>query len=278
MSNIYLKRTPQLVKAEIDLLLAQGTRFDVMNGTYTTKIIRPDSKLVLSNLRFPNKVFVAFQMVKRDCLKTELGQDIISRTHSKSNYDDNLRISHLKYESILNIDIKGAYASCLKNNGLIDHKTYEYLMLLPKQYRLPAVGMLARSYVHYMYDQGKLMDAELYRAETSQLFFYLISEIDILMREIKWILGKHFIFYWVDGVFFSPDTPASKIDEVESLLQSLNYGYRYEDIQDFEYTNIDGEITTSFVKNGERKAMVFRSKGKHESDVQKMLQDIAIQA
>ena len=270
-----MKRTPELIRYEIDCLLEDGVRFDVMNGTYTTKIIKPSGKLVLSNLRFPDKVFVAYQMVKRDCLLTERGKWILDGDFSKSNYDDNTRITELQADELLNIDIKGAYASCLRNSGLIVPKTYDYLMTLPKQYRLPSVGMLARSYIHYKYDEGNLLDAELYRAETCQLFFYIIQEIDILMREIKWILGKYFVFYWVDGVFFRKDTPISKIDEVESFLQSMNYGYKYEKIEDFIYQNIDGDVMTSFTKNGEPKKMQFRSKGKKEADVQRLLQDIA---
>jgi len=44
---------------------------------------------------------------------------------------------------IFNIDIKSAYATILKNDGLITQKTFDFINRLPKQERLTAVGMLA---------------------------------------------------------------------------------------------------------------------------------------
>lgn len=258
--RIKIKRTVATIEAEIDTLLEMGCRFEVMNGTYTTKIIKPWGKLVLSHLDFPNKVFAAHAMVKRDCLETDYGKHIITQQFSKSNYDDNPILDELICPDLLNIDIKGAYASCLFNSGLIREKTYQYLMGLPKECRLPCVGMLARSYVHYKYDEGELLDVSLFRSETAQLFFYLIAEIDIIMREVKFILGKYFVFYWVDGIFFRYDTPKALVQQVESYLMSLGYNYRYEKITDFHYKNVDGDVRTMFYKNGEFKDMSFRSK------------------
>lgn len=271
--KLKLSRTPQTIQGEIDSLLRQGVKFDVFNGTYTTKIVKPWGNLVLSSVNFPNKVFVAHSMVRRDCLETDLGQEIIAKKHTKFNYANNPTIEEMNCDTLYNIDIKGAYASCLFNNGLVRQKTYQYLMGLPKTARLPCVGMLARSYVHYAYDKGELIDVKPFRAETAELFFYLIAEIDIVMREIKWILGRYFVMYWVDGVFFSKDTPAPLVREVESYLMSLGYNYRYERIDDFMYRNVDGNVRAMFMKNGEFKDMKFRCSGMAEKEIKRALWD-----
>jgi hypothetical protein len=177
---------------------------------------------------------------------------------------------------LLNIDIKGAYATCLFANGLVTQKTYEYLMKLPKDERLPCVGMLARSYIHYQYDDGQLLDVSMFRAETAEIFFYLIAQIDIIMREIKFILGNYFVFYWVDGIFFRFDTPKHIVKRVEDLLMHSGYNYRYEKIENFMYQNIDGDVRTMFLKNGELKEMSFRSKGIKEKEINNMLADLGI--
>ena len=69
------------------------------------------------------------------------------------------------------------------------------------------------------------------------------------MREIKWMLGRYFVMYWVDGVFFAKDTPPRLVREVETYLMSLGYNYRYERIDDFMYRNVDGNVRAMFMKN-----------------------------
>jgi hypothetical protein len=79
------------------------------------------------------------------------------------------------------------------------------------------------------------------------------------MRSIQWELGKHFYFYWVDGVFFAKDTPKRLITNVENLLISKNYLYKYEEVKNFKLTkNKQGVYTIDMVKNGEVKKYQFQ--------------------
>jgi hypothetical protein len=254
-----LIRTPEIIKAQIRMMNAMGWNFIVQHGTYTTKIHTPNGITTYSTINFANRVFVASNMVKKDCLNTEKGREIMTGKHTKKNYANHPTLSEYKTHWIYNIDIKGAYASCLMNNGLITPKTYDYLLNLKKDERLPAVGMLAKSHIKYFYEGGSCVDVKPFRAETSELFFYLIQEIDVIMREIKWILGDYFIYYWVDGVFFSEFTPQSKIDEVLRYLDSINYRYTFEMVYNFDYKNEDGQCKISLDKEDEHKEWNFRS-------------------
>ena len=68
------------------------------------------------------------------------------------------------------------------------------------------VGMLARSYSKYTYKGKECIKVEFHREPTAQIFFFLIQEVEYVMRDCKWYLGKDYIFHWVDGVFFKPET------------------------------------------------------------------------
>jgi hypothetical protein len=254
-----LIRTPELVKSQMKMMNAMGWDYIIQHGTYTTKIHSPNGALTLSTINFANRVFVASNMVKKDCLATEFGREIVAGKHTKNNYANHPTLSEYKTHWIYNIDIKGAYASCLMNNGLITPKTYDYLLALKKDERLPAVGMLAKSHVKYFYEKGECVAVKPFRSETSELFFYLIQQIDIVMREVKWILGDYFIYYWVDGVFFREDTPQRKIDEVFKYLESINYRYTFEMVYNFDYKNEDGQCRISLDKEDEHKEWNFRS-------------------
>jgi hypothetical protein len=119
--------------------------------------------------------------------------------------------------------------------------------------------MLAKSACLWKYDGGECVDIVVERSKTAQVFYYLIEEINYVMRSIQWELGKHFYFYWVDGVFFAKDTPKRLITNVENLLISKNYLYKYEEVKNFKLSkNKQGVYTIDMVKNGEIKKYQFQ--------------------
>ena len=257
MDGLTLKRTPDAIKWIQDSLAISDIDYVLKHGTYTTTIEHElgTIKLMLNN--FQNRVFCASQMVKKDCKNSEVGQEIMKSTHYKKNYDANPKIENVYYDTCFNIDLSSAYAYCLFNNGLITQKTFNYLLKLPKMERLTSVGMLATSHVKYFYKEGKCVDFKPYREPTAQIFFFLIDEINYLMQDIKWILGNDFIFYWVDGVFMKPTTPKKKIQDVENLLISLNYKYKYEKVENFQVTKIQDKVIVDMTKNDETKRYEF---------------------
>lgn len=271
--GMVLPRTREVMGAEIQMLIDAKEDFIIKHGTYTTKIEKHYGTLTFSNVKFRNKVFVAANMVKRDCLQSEHVDQIMHTQHFRKNYANTDQENQIYHERVLNIDIKGAYASCLYNTGLIREKTFSYLLGLRKEERLPAVGMLARSHVKYVYQEGECVEVKPHREPTAELFFYLISEIDVVMRDLKFILGKYFIFYWVDGVFFRYDTPKALVSEVENYLESLNYKYSYETCENFYYANVEGQCKILMEKSGELKEWNFRDSNTEGKIITKLLQD-----
>lgn len=264
-------RTQQMMKAQIDSLNELGWEFIVQHGTYTSKIHKPTGTLTFSTITFRPKVFVAAAMVKRDAIRSDRGQEIMNRIYAKTNYANSEETELYLADEVWNIDIKSAYATCLFNNKLIEGETLSYLQGLKKHERLPSVGMLAKSHIKYFYNEGRCYDVQSHREPTSQIFFFLIHEIDRIMREIKWILGDYFLYYWVDGVFFKKETPLKRIQEVEAYLQSEGYPYAWEMCYNFDYFKHDGNIKVKMIKGGVRKEWNFKDSNFEDSLVKNYL-------
>lgn len=252
-----LYRTPDGVDEIVSTLCRQQKSFAMKHGTYTTKIDTENGLIRFFTTNFSNRVFIASQMIKKDVVNSKKGLEIISGNFEKTNFGNRDNLQPFKAKQVLNIDISGAYGRCLYVNGLISEKTFNYLLTLKKDERLPAVGMLARSFTVFNYECGECTDIKVERSATAQVFFFLIQEIDTVMRACQWALGKHFYFYWVDGIFFSYDTPKQLISEVERILNEKGYSYKYEQVQNFKLKKKNDLFTIEMVKNNEYKRYQF---------------------
>lgn len=256
---IRYERDAEALKHYVKFLRDNKKTFDVRHGTYTTTIITEHGKNKYETHQFNNRVFIAAAMIRKDVIESEIGKKVMELAHEKINFGHHQKLEPFKADEVLNIDISGAYATCLYVNGLITKKTFTYIKRLRKEERLPAVGMLAKSACIWKYENGDCVDIIVERSKTAQVFYYLIEEINYVMRSIQWELGKHFYFYWVDGVFFSKDTPKALITNVENLLTSKHYLYKYENVRNFKLSkNKQSIYTIEMVKENEYKKYQFQ--------------------
>jgi len=252
-----LTRKPQNVDEIVNFFNKLGDSYRIHHGTYSTVIETENGKVKFAGTKFNNRVFIAAKMVTKDVLASERGPLIMQTTWPRSNFQNKENLQPFRAKKILNIDISGAYASCLKVNELITDKTFSYLQKLKKDERLPAVGMLARTFTVFTYECGELTDVEVQRSATAQVFFYLISEINNVMQAVEYELGKYFYFYWVDGIFFSYDTPGHIVKAVEAILADRGYKFKYESVENFSLKRSRDIYTINMIKNGENKTYKF---------------------
>ena len=252
-----LIRKPKNIDEILEALNDWQESYRIHHGTYSTTIETEGGKIKFAGAKFSNRVFIAAKMITKDVLNSQRGPLIMQAVFPRNNYGNNNNLQPFRAKKILNIDISGAYASCLKVNELITDKTFAYLQKLKKDERLPAVGMLARTFTVFTYECGELTDVEVQRAATAQVFFYLIAEINNVMQAVEYELGKYFYFYWVDGIFFSYDTPAHIVKTVESILSDRGYRFKYEQVENFSLKRSRDIYTISMIKNNEPKTYKF---------------------
>lgn len=253
---INIPRTPENVQFNIDVLNSLGIPFEVQHGTYTTTIVSPNGKKRYMMNTYNNRVFRCAKMIKKDVENSPFAKEIMEAKYFKTNFGVSTNKKSYLAKKVLNIDITSAYATCLKNNGLITQKTYDFLKSLNKTERLPCVGMLATSHTKFKYENGECVNIDVYRSPTAPVFFYLIDEINYVMQTIEFYLGNKFIFYWVDGVFFDYNTSPKVVKQIEDFLTERGYDYKYEDVQDFKVEVDDTKMMINMIKNGDAKQYV----------------------
>jgi hypothetical protein len=268
-----LRRTAANIQFNIDLLNKTNTSFVVQNGTYTTTIITPYKKVRYMLNEYSIRVFRVASMIKKDVLNSETGKAIMETKYFKTNFGFSENAKSYISKKVLNIDITSAYATCLLNNGLITEKTYKALKKLPKTERLPCVGMLATSHTAYKYANGECIEVNSFRSETAAIFFFLIDEINYLMQNIQFILGKNYIFHWVDGIFFDYKTDSATVQEIERYLNEKGYEYKYEDVQEFKVEVDEKKLIIKMIKNGIPKQYTI-GKDNVAKDLNKQLSDL----
>lgn len=252
------QRESQAMKQLTTLLRDAGKKFTVRHGTYTTTLETDAGKRKFMTHNFAERVFIAAKMIRRDVLQSEVAAQIMNSQHSKMNFGHREEIKPFSEKEVLNIDISSAYATTLWLSGMITEPTFNYLQSLRKEERLPAIGMLAKSAVVFNYEDGKCKEINVSRQDTHQIFFYLIEEVNLVMQSIAWELGRHYYFHWVDGVFFSRQTPRNLVGRVEEILADRGYRFKYENVTDFQLKrNRHGLYTISMNKNGEHKVYQF---------------------
>jgi hypothetical protein len=203
---------------------------------------------------------MAAQKIKADVKRSELGKSIMLGHYPTANYDSANGQPDGKWPKIVNIDISSAYANCLLNSKLISKETYNFIQKIPKTERLPAMGMLARNQLIINFEKGEATTNERFTADTAQIFFYVISEINKLMQEVMTMAGEHFLFYWVDGIFLKDDIPVELLDRIENVFLRKNYAVKYESVKDLEWKREEDKVVITMNKNGEDKRYEFKDR------------------
>lgn len=268
-----LRRTAANIQFNIDILNKTNTSFVVQNGTYTTTIITPHGKVRYMLNEYSVRVFKVARMIKNDVLNSDNGKAIMETKYFKTNFGFSDNAKSYICKQVLNIDITSAYATCLLNSGLITQKTYTALKKLPKTERLPCVGMLATSHTSYKYENGECIEVTSFRSDTAPVFFYLIDEINYVMQNIQFLLGKKYIFHWVDGIFFDYQTDPKTVKEIEEYLNEKGYQYKYEDVKDFKVETDENKMILKMIKNGVAKQYTI-GKDNVSKDLNKQLTDL----
>lgn len=255
-----LYRDVETIKKIVQMYKEMKLDFCIKNSSYSTIIETETNQVRFITNNYSNAVFMAAQKIKSDVTKSDLGKSIMAGHYATANYDSANGQPDGKWDKIINIDITSAYATCLLNSKLISKETYLFLQKIPKTERLPAMGMLARNQLIINFEKGEPISNERFTADTAQIFFYIISEINKMMQTVMQMAGDHFLFYWVDGIFLKQDIPVKLLDQIENVFLHKNYAVKYESVKDLEWKREEDSVVITMIKNGENKRYAFKDR------------------
>jgi hypothetical protein len=258
--TIKFKRTAKHLEATIKALKTAGKRFDVYHSAYSTAIKFPDTgdSIKFTTFNYRDKVFSASRAIIRDLEQNPLAHDLAQMEWKLNNFDSRNGWNPRTCKRVLNIDISKAYATCLLNSGLICERTFRFLNSLKKHERLPAVGMIAKRTILYRYNEGSCLSFEQQNAKWTNIFFYVVHQVNEIMQHCVNLAGEHFCFYWVDGIFIDYRIDKQTLQEIENFLWDSGFAFKYENVENFRAHRSDEKIYITMVKNGIDKQYCYR--------------------
>ena len=246
-------KNPQLQESIIRQYKEAGLDFQVKHSNYNTQIIGQESVIKFIQTEHSIKVFIAYNKIVADLKKSDKTVEILQGEWSTENFDSKNGLKPCSYKTVLNLDITSAYPYCLFINKLICLDTFNYLMALPKNERLPAIGMIAKKSVWIDYQKGKATTWDVKTGEYANIFFFVIQQITDLMAWAADIAGEDFLFYWVDGIFLKPTISKKKLQEITGIFAEQGYYYKYENVKNFSVVRENDKLYINMIKNGDEK-------------------------
>lgn len=246
-----MKRTDLLRKnnarAYLNYLKKTGIPFEMYVSNYTAKFVTELFQRKFVHNMQSNRAFACFSKLKSDLKNKpipEIDQDKLSyfvHDFKKDEYVGN----------VTNIDLKSAYASILYNDGFISKATFDYISKGTKQERLVSIGMLASKKQYFKFDAGKIIANDEIISPTSNFFFYAVKRTGEIMADLKAICGNAYLFTWVDGIYFLPDSNIEK--ECKEYIAQNGFKCSTDSLKNFSVRVSKKQVTVNFIKDGKHK-------------------------
>ena len=125
--------------------------------------------------------------------------------------------------------------------------------------------MIAKKATVFSYENGECIEWDVEIGEFANIFYFLIYEVDRIMKFCKEIAGEFYIMHWVDGIFLEPFTPKSILLQIQDFLKKQKYNVRFENITSFDVQREEDMLIFEIVKNKELKTFKFADKRMNEN-------------
>jgi hypothetical protein len=193
-----------------------------------------------------NRAFAAAAKIKSDIVKRNIEPPEIDKRGLRY-FDFNSKYIKTVSGDVYNIDLKSAYAHVLFNKGIASPDTFAYLSKIDKIDRLAACGMLASvKYIFEHNEHDEIIRHEIAENPLHPYFYICVKEVGVIMRKLIELIGRGYLMYWVDGIYFDN---LRNIDKVTDYLKSIHYPHSFEILKDF--TANDKYV--SYIKDGKLK-------------------------
>lgn len=214
-----------------------------IDGFSHSDTVTTDNCVYVFSKEFNKNVIPIFTKIKFDILrlKKNLGTTPMPVFYITGRQMANLKMDQeIKFGSVINIDIKKAYPTCLLLNGFIGDKTYKYLLEKNKLDVLKSIGVLGSHKVSMKFDGRKHSVPKLTRKPyLSDVLKFIQYEIGRVMVRISnhYKRKNQFLFFWTDGVYLTPDADKSY---AERYLSGLGYKYETLYLRNFSINKYQG--------------------------------------
>jgi hypothetical protein len=194
---------------------------------YTAKIFTNEVNYFFFDEALSNKALGMIGKVKKEVSERYTGGVKWSKDRVKFCVYNKFELKPDTYiPNVIEVDVKAAYLTTAFNMGLISEKLFKELQTLKKIERLKVMGAMAVNKWVFEYRNGK--EIKFYQECNEHLrsaWFNICYRVDKLLVSIKHFLRNRFLFYYVDGIYFTPST-ITDIDDVCNIISAHGYDFK----------------------------------------------------
>ena len=203
--------------------------FNLKLTNYTATMETATKKYIFAPEQVDKKTFQFHNLINK-----QLGGEI-REIQGKVKYYDFSGLTETKIEKCFCVDINSAYLQVLKNEKVIDEKTFLYIdkesrkTKKSKMARLKSVGLFAKNPISMIYENGEIKEFKQERNPFNWVFFLACMKTGQAMEIIKKEFNEDYLFYWVDGIYIKKNP-----EKIRKRLLELGFPSKTENIKNLE--------------------------------------------
>lgn len=208
----------------VEFCQANGIPYKLTYTTASARLVTPYQKIVFAEDRITKREFVLRNKLMK---MVDESVDYVVRDPYKPTYQKfapklhNIAFSEqdlIEVEDVYEIDLNQAYYYAAYIMGFIDEDFFKKTLDLPKHIRLRLLGSIA-TVKHIEESDGEEITYDtIENQKMRDIWHNIVCHVDRVMTEMAEALGDRFIFYWVDGIYFTTfgehDVPALVVEQI----------------------------------------------------------------
>lgn len=232
-----------------------------MKYTNSTAVLTTEhEKIVFAEERVLNKEYALRSQIKAD-IRRNVG--VIEKNpyqpkyYRWSPYFAEMRIKPgevVRASDVWEIDLTKAYYFAANRLGYLSDEFFVKTLKAPKRTRLRLLGSIATITNIEEFDGSEVTHEQKSDPLMRLVWHNIVCYVDEVMSEIAVALSDHFLFYWVDGIYF---TTFGQTDVCSAIVEGIAESYGFEvhktKLESIEVRNEDGYLHA-----------VIRQKDKHK--------------
>ena len=250
-------------------LKKSGKEFTISKTSSSQIIQVGNKKYIYSNSHINKKEMLMQKKVKKEILdnlpnissKTQYLMDNIIKTnyfqfHNKmQDLDQTGEI--VEISGVWEMDITKAYYQTARNLGFISNEFYDKCLLIPKSWRLRLLGSIATKKVVEHYKNKDLQNIEVKTNKILRnVWDCITNQVDKCMGDCAEMINKHFLFYWVDGIYFVEKKGHKTLCKnlINFVMEQYDYECTIDKLDYIQAVNLDRQIRLYVYKDGKKKS------------------------
>jgi len=246
-----------LEKQKILIAMGEAYTIKVVNGNYEL-ISKLFNQKTFKKSEYTTDELTFIKSVRRHIVKNKIY--LLPRFQENQLFSDDVHYVKVAqvprgkvFNNVCEVDIDQAYWETAYQLGIISDSIYVKGSKgnISKKARLTALGSLAKKAYQYKFEGDKLVET-ITDSEPllENLWFTICKRVSDVMHKVIESLGKEFIFYWVDGIYFknSPEL----VSKTMHIFMENGYNSKFKRINQIAFhdkgftVNDYGEIKREF--------------------------------